>query len=154
MKTYTSTLHVNAPPDIAFACVVDPDVMTEGGGFKYTVLEKTPDGVGTRIRYETRVLGLRLGGTLTFTEYVPNEKVILQWHGTERYVLGGLRGRWTFTRQDGGTTITVRSEFDTRVPVLHALAARATIRSFRAQELPTLKAQIEARARAAPGLLT
>lgn len=149
MKTYTSTVHVDAPPEIAFACVVDPDVMNEGGGFEFTVLEKTPDGVGTRIRYETRVLGLRLGGTLTFTEYVPNEKVTLQWHGTERYVLGGLRGRWTFTPEDGGTTITIRSEFDTRNPVLHALAAWATIRSFRAQELSTLQAQIEARAQAA-----
>jgi hypothetical protein len=86
------------------------------------------------------VLGLPLGGTLTFTEYVPNEKVTLQWHGTERFLLGGLRGRWTFTPENGGTTITIRSEFEARVPILHALAARATIRSFRGKELSTLKA--------------
>jgi ligand-binding SRPBCC domain-containing protein len=146
MKTYTSTVHVDAPPEIAFACVVDPDVMTAGGGFRFTVLEQTNDGIGTRIRYETRLLGLRLGGTLTFTEYVPNEMVTLHWHGTERYVLGGLRGRWSFTAEDGGTTITVRSEFERHVPVLHALAAWVTIRSFRTRELSALKAQIEARA--------
>jgi hypothetical protein len=146
MKTYTTTLHVDAPPEIAFACVVDPDVMTESGGFAFTYLEKTPDGPGTRIRYENRLLGLRLGGTLTLTEYVQHEKVTLKWHGTERFIVGGLQGRWTFTPEDGGTTITIQSEFDTHVPILHALAATATIRSFRGRELSTLKAQIEARA--------
>lgn len=149
MKTYTSTLHVDAPPEVAFSCLVDPEVLTETGGFEFTVLEKTPEGVGTRLRYENRVLGLRLGGTLTFTEYVPNEKLTLQWHGTERYVVGELRGRWTFTPEDGGTTITIRSEFDTHIPVLQSFAAWATIRSFRAQELPKMKAQMEARAHAA-----
>jgi hypothetical protein len=146
MKTYTTTFHVDAPPAIAFACVIDPDVMTEGGSFDFTLLEETPEGTGTRIRYENRLVGLRLGGTLTLTEYVTNETVTLQWHGTERLLVGGLRGRWTFTPEDGGTTITIRSEFDTRVPLVHALAAKAMVRSFRGEELSTLKAQIEARA--------
>jgi hypothetical protein len=146
MKTYTTTLHVDAPPEVAFACVVDPDVMNSSGGFAFTFLEKTPEGTGTRIRYENRVLGLRLGGILTLTEYVQHEKVTLKWHGTERFVVGDLRGRWTFTPEDGGTTITIQSEFVAHVPIVHALAAAATIRSFRGKELSTLKAQIEARA--------
>jgi hypothetical protein len=67
-------------------------------------------------------------------------------------VIGGLRGTWMLTPEKGGTTIAVRSEFDTRVPVLHPLAARATIRSFRSfrsfrsSELPVVRAQMEDRA--------
>jgi carbon monoxide dehydrogenase subunit G len=146
MVIYTSTVHVEVPPEVAFACLVDPEVLTEAFGFRFTVLERTPEGVGTTFRYERRLLGLRVGGTLTLTEYVPNEKVTLQWHGTERYVIGGLRGTWMLTPRDGGTLITIRSEFDTRVPVLQPLAVRATMRSFRSSELPVVKAQMEQRA--------
>jgi uncharacterized protein YndB with AHSA1/START domain len=146
MITFTSTVHVDVPPEVAFACLVDPTFLTATMGFRFTVLERTSEGVGTTFRYETRLLGLRLGGTLTLTEYVPNENVTLQWHGTERYAIGDLRGTWMFTPDDDGTTITVRSEYDTRVPVLQPLAARATMRSFRRSELPTVKAQMEARA--------
>lgn len=142
MKTFTTTLHVDAPPEIAFACVVDPEAMTESRTATYTLLEQTPETTGTQIHYQHGLFG----GTLTLTDEVPSEQVTFEWHGPERFVTGDLRGHWTFAPQDGGTTITIRSEFDTRLPVLHALAARAMIRSFREKELPTLKEQIETRA--------
>lgn len=146
--TYTSTIHVDVPTEVAFAQVVEL-MMESSGRTKCTVLEAPPEGVGTRFRYEYRLLGVTIGGTCTLTEYRPHEKVTFAWHGPERFAVGGLRGVWTFTADDGGTTITVRSSFDPRVPVLHPLAARAMIRGFRKAELPAMKAEIEARAGAA-----
>lgn len=145
MTTYTSTLHVDVPPEFASGQVVEL-MMTPSGRTRVTVLEAPPDGVGTRFRYEYPLLGLSIGGTCTVAEYVAGEKITFQWHGPERFAVGNLRGEWTFTPEDGGTTITVRSILQPRVPVLHKLLGRAMIRSFRTVELPTMKKEMEARA--------
>jgi hypothetical protein len=143
MTTYASTIHVDVPAEVAFAQVIEL-MRKPSGRTTYTVLEAPPDGVGTTVRYEYRLLGLSIGGTYTFTEYVPNEKLTLAWHGPERFAVGDLVGVWTFTSDESGTTITVRSILEPRIPVLHPLAGRAMIRSFRKVELPTMKAEMEA----------
>jgi hypothetical protein len=148
MTTYTSSIHVEVPAEVAYAQVVEL-MMKPSGRTTYTVLEAPPDGVGTRIRYESRLLGLSIGGILTLTEYVKPEKLTLDWHGPERFVVGHLRGLWSFTPDEAGTTITVRSVLEPRIPVLQALAGRAMIRGFRKVELPTMKAQMEAHFREA-----
>jgi uncharacterized protein YndB with AHSA1/START domain len=139
MTTYVSTAHVDVEPAVAVEQVVD--LMTES----FTLIEATPEHVGTQYRYEMRLLGRSIGGTCTLTEYVPGERVTFQWHGPERFTVGDLRGEWTFTPEDGGTGITVRSIFEPRIPVLHALGARLMIAGFRARELPAMKKQMQVR---------
>lgn len=148
MTTYFSTIHVDVPPEVAFAQVVEL-MMKSSGRTRCTVLEAPPEGVGTKFRYEYRLLGHGIGGICTLTEYVTNTTVTFQWHGPERFAVGDLRGVWAFTPDEGGTTITVRSIFEPRIPILHALAARAMIRGFRKLELPTMKAEMETRSRGA-----
>lgn len=101
--------------EVAFAQVVEL-MMKSSGRTRCTVLEAPPDGVGTKFRYECRLLGHGIGGSCTLTEYVPNTTATFQWHGPERLAVGDLRSVWAFTPDDGGTPITVRSIFEPRIP--------------------------------------
>ena len=74
MKQYNQTLHIDVPPEKAFAVVVDPEAQPSRF-MKVEVVEETPDGVGTTARYYYQVLGRRLGGgTSRYSEYVPGER--------------------------------------------------------------------------------
>ena len=143
MTTYISSAHVDVRPEVALDQVVE--LMVE----PFTLLEATPERVGTKCRYGVRLLGRSIGGTCTLADYVPGERVAFQWHGPERFAVGDVRGDWSFTPEDGGTRITVRSIFEPRVPVLHALAARLMMVGFRKRELPALQKEMEARSKAA-----
>jgi Polyketide cyclase / dehydrase and lipid transport len=143
MTTYISDIHVDVEPVVALDQVVE--LMMKS----FTLLEATPERVGTKYRYEMRLLGRSIGGTCTLTEYVPGERATFQWHGPERFTVGGLRGEWSFTPEDGGTRITIRSIFEPRIPVLHALGARLMIGGFRKLELPAMKKEMEARSKGA-----
>jgi hypothetical protein len=139
MTTYVSNTHVDVEPEVALDQVVE--LMTKS----FTLIEATPGRVGTRYRYEMRLPGRSIGGTCTLAEYVPGEKVTFQWHGPERFTVGGLRGEWTFAPEEGGTSITVRSIFEPRIPILHALGARLMTAGFRKVELPAITKEMQAR---------
>lgn len=139
MTTYISRMHVDVQPEVACDLVIE--LMTKS----FTRLEAPPGVVGTRYRYGPVLLGRNIGGTCTLTEYVPGQRVTFQWHGPERFTVGDLRGEWSFAPDDGGTDITVRSVFEPRVPILHALGARAMIWGFRNQEFPAMKREMESR---------
>jgi uncharacterized protein YndB with AHSA1/START domain len=149
MKEYTETLHLDVPPEVAFATVVDPE--SQAGRFmKVEVVKETPDGVGTTLRYYYRMLGMRLGGgTYTYTEYVPNERFKWEFSGGPEMLLTGgpVSSTLTFEPADGGTDVTVRPEFETRIPVVNDLARGIMLWSWRNRDLPKFKAAIEKRAR-------
>ena len=138
MTTYVSHTHVDVEPEVALDRVVE--LMTKS----FTLIEASPERVGTQYRYGMRLLGRSIGGTCTLTEYVPGERVTFQWHGPERFTVGGLRGEWSFAPEEGGTSITIRSIFDPRVPILHALGARLMIAGFRRVELPAMEREMRA----------
>ncbi len=149
MKEYTTKLNVDLPPEMVFASMVDPDYQ-QGRFMKVEVVEETPDGVGTTLRYFYQVLGMRLrGGTYTYSEYVPGRR--FQWEfsgGPEMALTGGpVSATWTFEPADGGTEVTVRSAFRTRIPVVNHLARGVMIRLWR-KELPRAVAEIEKRVKA------
>jgi uncharacterized protein YndB with AHSA1/START domain len=144
MATYISTVHVDVPPEVAFGQLFE-SMMESSGGTRVT--EAPTEGLGAAFHYELRVLGRAIGGTCTVTEYVPSTTLTLQWHGPERFTVGDLRGVWTFAPDDGGTTVTVRSVFKPRIPILQDLAGRVMIRAFRKAELPAITAGMEKRSR-------
>ncbi len=149
MKQYTETLHLDLPPETVFATVVDPE--SQAGRFmKVEVVEETPDGVGTTLRYFYRLLGMSLGGgTYTYTEFVPNQRFAWEFSGGPEMLLTGgpVSSTMTFEPADGGTDVTVRSEFETRIPVVNDLAREIMMWSWRRRDLPRWKAEIERRAK-------
>jgi uncharacterized protein YndB with AHSA1/START domain len=148
VKEYTA--HVDAPPEVAFAAAVDPELQSEGR-LRTEVVHETPDGVGSEYRFYFKVLGMRLGrGTYTYSEYVPNQRVRMEMSGGGLAMLltgGPAASTWIFEPADGGTDLIVRPEFKTRIPVVNQLARRMMMRSWRTRDLPQLKAEIEKRAK-------
>ena len=90
MKQFDEKLHIDVPPETAFGVVVDPAAQ-QSRFMKVEVVNETPDGVGTTLRYYYRVAGVRLGGgTYTYSEYVPGERFTWEFSGgQEMFVMGG-----------------------------------------------------------------
>ena len=150
VKQFNEKLHIDVPPETAFDVVVDPDAQ-QSRFMKVEVVNETPDSLGTTLRYHYKVAGMRLGGgTYTYSEYVPGERFTWEFSGgPEMFVMGGpVSSTWTFEAADGGTDLTIDSEFKTRIPVLNNLTRRIFMRSWRKRDLPRFKAEIEKRAKA------
>ena len=149
MKEYTA--HIDAQPETVFAAMLDPELQTRGS-VRMEVLEETPDGVGSKFRYYFQVLGMRLGrGTYTYSEYVPGERVKLEFSGGGPLMAltgGPVTSLWIFEPADGGTDVTVKPEFKTRIPVVNQLARRMMMRSWQRRDIPRIRAEIEKRAKA------
>lgn len=149
VKQYTQTVHVDVPVEKAFDIVVDPEAQ-QGRFMKVEVVEETPDGVGTKLRYFYRLFGMRLpGGTYTYSEYVPGKRFTWEFSGGPETLLTGgpVSSTWTFEAADGGTDLTIQPKFETRIPVVNDLARGIMVRYWRWRDLPWFKAQIEKRAK-------
>lgn len=150
MKEYTQTLHVDAPPEKTFAAAVDPE-MQQGRFMRIEVVEETSDIVGTKFRYYYKVFGKRLGGgTYSYSEYVPGRR--FKWDfaaaGPETLLTGGpVSSTWIFEPANGGTDVTIRPEFKTRVPVLNDLARGIMMWNMRTRSAPRFMAKVEERAK-------
>ena len=64
MKSRINSIHIHAPLDTAFDCVKNPgsfnELMPE---VTFTDIAMTPDGVGTRYRFEMKVAGIPIRGS-------------------------------------------------------------------------------------------
>lgn len=144
MKQYTQTLHLDVPPEAAFAAVVDP--ANQSGRFmKVEVVKETPDGVGTTLHYHYEVLGVRLPGKdYTYSEYVPGKR--FRWEfarGFSSLVFGGpMASTFTFEAAAGGTDVMIRPEFKTLIPGLNHVARRFMLYTWR-RDLDKWKDEIE-----------
>jgi carbon monoxide dehydrogenase subunit G len=148
VKQYTQTFHVDVPPENAFAVVVDPEAQ-QSRFMKVEVVEETPDGVGTTLRYYYQVLGRRLGGgTYKYSEYVPGERFTWEFSGGVGMLLTGgpVSSTITFEPADGGTDVTIHPEFKTRIPVVNDLVRGIMMRTWR-RGLSKWKVEIEERAK-------
>jgi uncharacterized protein YndB with AHSA1/START domain len=149
MKEYTA--HFDAPPEMVFAAMLDPELQT-GNSLRMEVVEETPDGVGSKYRFYFQVLGMRFGrGTYTYAEYVSGERIKMEFSGGGPLMAltgGPVSSLWIFEPADGGTDVTVRPEFKTRIPVVNQLARRMMMRSWQTRDIPRMKAEIEKRAKA------
>jgi hypothetical protein len=148
VRQYTQTLHVDVPPDQAFATVVDPEAQ-QSRFMKVEVVEESPEGVGTTLRYFYRLLGVRWGGgTYRYSEYVPGKRFKWEFSGGPEMLLTGgpVSSTFIFEPADGGTDVTIHPEFKRRIPVVSDLARGIMMRSWR-RSLPKWRAEIEKRAK-------
>jgi uncharacterized protein YndB with AHSA1/START domain len=141
MKRYSMTYHVDASPERVFAYLMDP----KGGlastqDMRMELVAETPDGVGTTYRWESQMLGLRASGICVFTEYVPDERVKMEFtYGPEMLLFGGpLSSTWSCKPADGGTDLTIEAMFRTFIPVVNQVGRWLMMRSW----VPQMKADI------------
>lgn len=103
MESRICSIHIDAPIEVAFDCVKNPGNFDElMPGVKFTDVAMTPDGVGTRYRFETRVAGFPIRGTGEFIEVEANRRIHDE---TSIGVEGSLD--WKFRPDEDGVRVTI-----------------------------------------------
>ena len=119
MATVERSVGINAPVEEVFAYVSDPmsqlEWMPSMG--EVTEVNLTEQGVGSTYRWKYKIAGMIFQGDNETLEFVPNKRVVARSKG-------GIDSTWTWTYepQDGGTKLSVHTEYTIPVPVLGKLA--------------------------------
>lgn len=142
MSKYTIRFNVDVPPAAVFAYLSDPKT-TMPGLTETEVIHDAPEDVGTAYRYTERFLGMRFTGIFVVTEHVPDKRLKIEFSGA----LEEGAAVWSFEPADGGTDVTIDSDFRLRIPVFGPLAMRLMQRTSQTRWMPVLKKQIEQHAR-------
>jgi carbon monoxide dehydrogenase subunit G len=140
MEGRTNSIHIDAPPEVAFDCVKNPRSFNElMPGVTFTDIAMTRGGIGTRYRFETRVVGIPVKGSGEFTEVEVNRRI----HDETSI---GLEGSfdWTFEPEDDGVRVTIEHHPGRlwNVPLVGRLLADSYARTDRLV-LERLKVRLE-----------
>lgn len=102
-ESRTSSIHIEASAESVFDCVKNPGSFNElMPGVTFTVITITPDGVGTRYRFATRVAGVPIRGAGEFTEVEPKRRILDE---TSIGMEGSLE--WRFEPESDGARVTI-----------------------------------------------
>jgi uncharacterized protein YndB with AHSA1/START domain len=123
MSTIANSININAPVEKVFAYVSDPMTAPEWFVGMTEVNDVTGSGAGQHYHWKYKMVGVPLHGEGTITEYVPNERVVVQ-------TKGGITSTfaYTFTSHEGGTKLDVETEYTIPVPVLGKLAEKLVLK--------------------------
>ncbi len=146
MATFSNSfsIHVNVPPDVAFAYVAD---LTRHGewnpGLKVTAISEDLATVGSRFQSVGHIFGREIHDDLCLTEYQPPVRFAF-------FVKGGFRGEeltheFMLQPEDTGTLVT-RTAMATVSPLLKLLApivGALFVNSEMTKSLERLKAKLE-----------
>ena len=104
---------INAPVEKVFTYIDDPMTQLEWLPGIMEVRDVTGKGVGAHQRFSYKMIGIRLEGESTCTEYVPNERIVTESKG-------GVVSTWawTFKPENGGTRLSVVVDYTIPIPVL------------------------------------
>ena len=116
---------INAPVEKVFSYLHDePTNMLEIWPSMVAVKEvkRLPNG-GTSFLWVYKMVGMRFEGTSEDIEYIKNKRVVTK-------TKGGIEANyiWKFQPEDGGTKMTVETEWKVPVPVLGKLAEALIIK--------------------------
>ncbi len=76
MGSRVCQIAIDAPVDVVFGCVEDPESFNElMPGVTFSDVNRTPEGVGTTYRFRTRVVGLPVRGSGRFVEFQRNRLI-------------------------------------------------------------------------------
>jgi len=123
MSTIASSININAPVEKVFAYASDPTSLPEWMLNLSEVTDVTGSGVGQHYHWKFRMVGIPLRGESTVSEYVPNERRVLD-------TKGGGTSTWTltFAPHEGGTTVNLNVDYTIPVPVLGKLAEKLVVK--------------------------
>jgi len=139
MAKIEKSIIINAPVEKIFAYIEDPMSNPEWLPSLMEVKDVVGEGVEARFRWTYKMVGLRLEGESTATEYIPNQRIVSQ-------TKGGVSSTWTwaFEPHDGGTKINLVVEYTVPIPVLGKLA-EALVLKQNERELDLAMTNIKAR---------
>lgn len=143
MPKLERSIVINAPVEKVFGYIDDPTHTPEWIPGMIEVMDVTGQGAGKRFRWAYKLAGLRFQGESTWTEYIPNKRIVDQSRG-------GIVSTWTyaFAPEGGGTRLSLMVEYTVPMPVLGKLA-EALVRRQNEREadlaMANLKAILEAR---------
>jgi uncharacterized membrane protein len=112
-------IEIKAPVNKVYACIEDPKTFPEWVTNMIEVKDLTGSGVGTHYNWTWKMVGMGFNGEATFTEDVPNKRIVLKSKG-------GITSTWTYTFEPHGdvTTLDVDVDYTVPVPVLGKLAEK------------------------------
>lgn len=139
MARIERSVTINAPVEKVFAYIENPMNQLEWFPGLTEVKDVTGEGVGSRHRFTYKMVGLRLEGESTTTEYIPNKRIVTQSKG-------GILSTWTWTLtpEDGETKLTVEVEYSIPVPVVGKVA-EAVVLKWNEREADLAAANIKAK---------
>lgn len=138
---YRDSMFLEAPVSKVFDFFRDPSNFAQAapGKIEFTEVVVTKDGVGTRYDWATTVAGIRVRGSDTYTEFVPDRVI------TDR-ASNALEGTWryTFEPEGSGTRLNVenRSRSIWDIPPLRQLLDLAAAKGHRPR-FERIKAMLE-----------
>lgn len=123
MATISNSIHINAPVEEVFAYVTDPSNAPEWFVGMTEASDITGSGVGMHYHWKYRMVGVPLQGEGTFIEYVPSERTVLE-------TKGGITSKFTYTFEahEGGTKLSVETDYTIPIPVLGKLAEKLVLK--------------------------
>jgi uncharacterized membrane protein len=142
MARVERSITIDAPVEKVFAYIDNPVNELEWFPGLMEVGDVTGKGVGARSHFTYKMIGIRLEGESTVTEYVPNERIVTQSKGGIVSIW-----TWTFKPQNGRTKLTVVVDYTIPIPVLGKLAEAVAVKwTEREADMATanIKARMEA----------
>lgn len=136
---------LNAPIERVFNYIKDPSNWTKfwPSLMKVNDIQTLPNG-GYKANYEYRMAGMRFKGEGEYTEYVPNNRIVVSTHG-------GINSKLTFafypvkeSNQIERSHVTITVEYDIPVPLLGKLA-EVVINRMNEQDIDLLLSNLQAR---------
>jgi len=77
MTRLTKSVTVDSPVEDVFEYLKDPARSWVDFTTKVHDIKRTPDGVGTTFRWESKVFGFHVTGTNEYTEIIPGERLVV-----------------------------------------------------------------------------
>lgn len=142
MAKVERSISINAPVEKVFSYIDDPMSQLEWFPGMMEVKDVTGKGAEAHHRFNYKMIGIRLEGESTCTEYVPSERIVTESKG-------GVVSTWTWTfkPENGKTKLSVVVEYTIPIPVLGKVAEVVALRwTEREADVATanIKAKMEA----------
>jgi uncharacterized protein YndB with AHSA1/START domain len=140
MVKIEKTVEIKAPVEKVFKYLVEPTDLPEIWPSMVEVkqVEKLPNG-GTKFHWVYKMAGMRFEGDNETTEFVANKHVV-----TENKTGIPSTFDWTYKPENGGTKLTVHTEYTVPVPLLGKLAEPIILR-INEHEMDTLLSNLKTR---------
>ena len=123
MAKVERSITINAPVEKVFNYIEDPMNNPEWVPSIMEITDVSGSGVGKHHRWTYKMAGVLLKGETTFTEHIPNERIVSQSKG-------GVTSTWIFSfkTQDGGTMMELDIEYTIPIPVLGKIAEKIVLK--------------------------